>query len=91
MDVDESQVKWVTLEELKASPIPTGLKKALKLLEKFKVITFITHIAVVNQRLAVDHNIHTAEKESCCQEDHEDGRYQLFFHEKAVGHVECSL
>jgi len=66
MDVDESQVKWVTLEELKASPIPTGLKKALKLLEKFKVITFITHIAVVNQRLAVDHNIHTAEKESCC-------------------------
>ncbi|CAO3613233.1 unnamed protein product [Mucor fragilis] len=39
MDVDEGQVKWVTLEELKASPIPTGLKKALKLLEKFKTTT----------------------------------------------------
>ncbi|KAI8373656.1 DNA glycosylase [Choanephora cucurbitarum] len=32
------QIKWVTLEELKSSPIPTGLKKALKLLEKHKAI-----------------------------------------------------
>lgn len=39
MDIDnDTDIKWVTLEELKASPIPTGLKKALKLLEKFKVI-----------------------------------------------------
>lgn len=37
MDIDDKEVKWVTLSELKASPIPTGLKKALKLLEKFKV------------------------------------------------------
>lgn len=37
MDIDDSEVKWVTLSELKASPIPTGLKKALKVLEKFKV------------------------------------------------------
>jgi A/G-specific adenine glycosylase len=37
MDIDDSVVKWVTLSELKASPIPTGLKKALKVLEKFKV------------------------------------------------------
>lgn len=37
---DKKDVKWVTLEELKASPIPTGLKKALKLLEKFKVIRY---------------------------------------------------
>lgn len=36
---DEKDVKWVTLEELKLSPIPTGLKKALKLLEKFKTTT----------------------------------------------------
>ncbi|KAI8639211.1 DNA glycosylase [Parasitella parasitica] len=41
MDIDERQVKWVTLTELKASPIPTGLKKALKLLEKFKTTTSI--------------------------------------------------
>ncbi|KAI8090960.1 DNA glycosylase [Gilbertella persicaria] len=34
--MDTDQTKWVTLEELKVSPIPTGLKKALKLLEKFK-------------------------------------------------------
>lgn len=46
MDVDEGQVKWVTLEELKASPIPTGLKKALKLLEKFKVLTRIMFILI---------------------------------------------
>ncbi|KAI8387398.1 DNA glycosylase [Blakeslea trispora] len=32
------QIKWVTLEELRNSPIPTGLKKALKLLEKHKTI-----------------------------------------------------
>ncbi|KAI9251923.1 DNA glycosylase [Phascolomyces articulosus] len=31
---DEDQVKWVTMDELKKSPIPTGLKKALALLEK---------------------------------------------------------
>lgn len=38
MDVDnEKDTKWVTLDELHKSPIPTGLKKALKLLEKFKV------------------------------------------------------
>ncbi|KAG2199098.1 hypothetical protein INT47_005102 [Mucor saturninus] len=36
---DEKDVKWVTLEELKISPIPTGLKKALKLLEKYKTTT----------------------------------------------------
>ncbi|KAI9487634.1 MAG: DNA glycosylase [Benjaminiella poitrasii] len=32
-------IKWVTLTELKSSPIPTGLKKAIKLLEKFKTTT----------------------------------------------------
>lgn len=31
---DGEQMKWITLEELKSSPIPTGLKKALALLEK---------------------------------------------------------
>ncbi|KAF7730421.1 hypothetical protein EC973_002228 [Apophysomyces ossiformis] len=35
-DVEDKSVKWVTLEELKKSPIPTGLKKALKILEKFQ-------------------------------------------------------
>lgn len=35
---DEKDIKWVTLDEVHKSPIPTGLKKALKLLEKFKVI-----------------------------------------------------
>lgn len=38
MDLDSNEIKWVTLSELKTSPIPTGLKKALKLLEKFKVV-----------------------------------------------------
>lgn len=38
---DKKDVKWVTLEDLKTSPIPTGLKKALKLLEKFKVTEII--------------------------------------------------
>lgn len=38
MDIDsEKDTKWVTLAELHKSPIPTGLKKALKVLEKFKV------------------------------------------------------
>lgn len=51
MDIDEGQVKWVTLTELKASPIPTGLKKALKLLEKFKVRPFYAnqHMNLSNQ------------------------------------------
>ncbi|KAG2227357.1 hypothetical protein INT45_004312, partial [Circinella minor] len=31
---DEQQMKWVTSEELESCPIPTGLKKALGLLEK---------------------------------------------------------
>ncbi|KAI8974412.1 DNA glycosylase [Pilobolus umbonatus] len=35
--VQNKSIKWVTLAELKTSPIPTGLKKALKVLEKFKV------------------------------------------------------
>ncbi|KAI8097144.1 DNA glycosylase [Halteromyces radiatus] len=28
------QTKWITMDELKTAPIPTGLKKAIKLLEK---------------------------------------------------------
>lgn len=39
-ELTNDEAKWVTLKELKASPIPTGLKKALALLEKFKVIRF---------------------------------------------------
>ncbi|CAO3617931.1 unnamed protein product [Mucor hiemalis] len=39
---DEEDIKWVTLDELHKSPIPTGLKKALKLLEKFKSTTSTT-------------------------------------------------
>ncbi|KAI8148757.1 DNA glycosylase [Fennellomyces sp. T-0311] len=34
--LDDEQVKWVDGDELKKSPIPTGLKKALALLEKFQ-------------------------------------------------------
>lgn len=35
-DIVDLSIKgnWVTMEELKTSPIPTGLKKAIKLLEK---------------------------------------------------------
>lgn len=34
--IQNELTKWVTWTELKVSPIPTGLKKALKLLEKYK-------------------------------------------------------
>ncbi|KAG0174409.1 hypothetical protein DFQ30_004482 [Apophysomyces sp. BC1015] len=37
-DVYDESTKWVTLEELKKSPIPTGLKKTLKVLEKFRKV-----------------------------------------------------
>lgn len=32
---DKDQARWVDLQELKKSPIPTGLKKAIKLMENF--------------------------------------------------------
>ncbi|ORZ06902.1 DNA glycosylase [Absidia repens] len=31
------QKKWITMDELKKAPIPTGLKKAIKLLEKARI------------------------------------------------------
>ncbi|KAI8981886.1 DNA glycosylase [Mycotypha africana] len=34
-----TDIKWVTMAELKVSAIPTGLKKAIKLLEKHKTTT----------------------------------------------------
>jgi A/G-specific adenine glycosylase len=34
-----AQRKWVTMDELKRAPIPTGLKKAIKLLEKARTTT----------------------------------------------------
>jgi A/G-specific adenine glycosylase len=35
--MESEEIKWVTMSELQKAPIPTGLKKALKLFEKFKV------------------------------------------------------
>jgi A/G-specific adenine glycosylase len=37
MKKDSNNEKWVDLDDLKKAPIPTGLKKAFKLIEKFKV------------------------------------------------------
>ncbi|KAI7880750.1 DNA glycosylase [Lichtheimia hyalospora FSU 10163] len=36
---DKDQARWVDLQELKKSPIPTGLKKAIKLMENFEKVT----------------------------------------------------
>ncbi|KAI8882835.1 DNA glycosylase [Backusella circina FSU 941] len=36
MKEDRNDEKWVGLDELKKAPIPTGLKKAFKLIEKFR-------------------------------------------------------
>ncbi|KAG1452752.1 hypothetical protein G6F56_007738 [Rhizopus delemar] len=38
---ETDEIKWVTMSELLKAPIPTGLKKAIKLFEKFKVRTKI--------------------------------------------------
>lgn len=35
---DKDQARWVDLQELKKSPIPTGLKKAIKLMENFEKV-----------------------------------------------------
>ncbi|KAG1373750.1 hypothetical protein G6F61_009917 [Rhizopus arrhizus] len=37
--MESEEIKWVTMSELQKAPIPTGLKKALKLFEKFKTTT----------------------------------------------------
>ncbi|KAI9272287.1 DNA glycosylase [Helicostylum pulchrum] len=52
-----TNVKWVTLSELKTSPIPTGLKKALKLLEKFKTTTSTT---LTNKKTVVKKSVKSA-------------------------------
>ena len=36
---DKDQARWDDLQELKKSPIPTGLKKAIKLMENFEKVT----------------------------------------------------
>ncbi|KAI7899653.1 DNA glycosylase [Cokeromyces recurvatus] len=41
---NKEDIKWVTLDELRSSPLPTGLKKAFKLLEKFKTSN-TTHLS----------------------------------------------
>ncbi|KAI9360218.1 NUDIX hydrolase domain-like protein, partial [Pilaira anomala] len=50
-----TDVKWVTLTELKTSPIPTGLKKALKLLENFKT----TNSTTLTKKKAVKKSVKT--------------------------------
>ncbi|KAI9277480.1 DNA glycosylase [Sporodiniella umbellata] len=37
--IETEETKWVTMSELQKAPIPTGLKKAIKLFEKFKTTT----------------------------------------------------
>lgn len=65
-----TDVKWVTLTELKTSPIPTGLKKALKLLENFKVTKrkYKKYIVFLNLPQCLDYEFDYINKKETCEE-----------------------